>query len=202
MIRLSRLEMSYPSSGGPVQALRPIDLDVQDGEFVSVVGPSGCGKSTTLLLIAGLLRPTGGEVRIADRVVDRPQTDVGIVFQSPVLVDWRSVFGNVALQLELRGLRVEDYRSKIDDLLRSVGLADFANRPPYELSGGMQQRTAICRALVHDPALLLMDEPFGALDALTREQMRVDLEQLWLDTRKTFIFVTHSISESVELSDR
>jgi NitT/TauT family transport system ATP-binding protein len=194
--------MSYSSSGGMVEALGPIDLDVRDGEFVSVVGPSGCGKSTALLLIAGLLQPAAGEVVIDNRVVRGPQTDVGIVFQAPVLVDWRSVQGNIALQLELRGLRVEDYRSRIRELLASVGLTDFAGSRPYELSGGMQQRAAICRALVHDPPLLLMDEPFGALDALTREQLRVDLEHLWLSSEKTFIFVTHSISESIQLSDR
>ena len=175
-------------------ALASIDLSVAQGEFVAIVGPSGCGKSTLLRLIAGLLRPSAGEVATNGHAVTRPVTDIGIVFQNPVLLDWRTVLDNVLVQIELRGLRIA--------LLRAVGLGEFLASLPRELSGGMRQRTSIVRALIHDPPLLIMDEPFGALDALTREQMRIDLEALWLRTRKTVLFVTHSIDEAVLLADR
>jgi len=191
----------YASKAGPVDALGPIDLDIGSGRFVSLVGPSGCGKSTLLLMLAGLLDITEGTIGVADRPVRGPLTDVGIVFQGNVLVDWRDTLGNVLLQIEMRGLRRKDYEARARALLASVGLQDFAHHYPYELSGGMQQRTAFCRALVHDPPLILMDEPLGALDAMTREQLRGDLEKLWMDTRKTVIFVTHSIDEAVQLSD-
>jgi|SRR5882672_5925537 len=191
----------YASKAGPVDALGPIDLDIGSGRFVSLVGPSGCGKSTLLLMLAGLLDITEGTIGVADRPVRGPLTDVGIVFQGNVLVDWRDTLGNVLLQIEMRGLRRKDYEARAQALLASVGLQEFAHHYPYELSGGMQQRTAFCRALVHDPPLILMDEPLGALDAMTREQLRGDLEKLWMDTRKTVIFVTHSIDEAVQLSD-
>jgi NitT/TauT family transport system ATP-binding protein len=183
-------------------ALASIDLSVAQGEFVAIVGPSGCGKSTLLRLIAGLLRPSAGEVATNGHAVTRPVTDIGIVFQNPVLLDWRTVLDNVLVQIELRGLRIADYREQAVALLRAVGLGDFLASLPRELSGGMRQRTSIVRALIHDPPLLIMDEPFGALDALTREQMRIDLEALWLRTRKTVLFVTHSIDEAVLLADR
>jgi NitT/TauT family transport system ATP-binding protein len=183
-------------------ALASVDLCVAAGEFVAIVGPSGCGKSTLLRLIAGLLRPSAGEVTTNGHAVTRPATDIGIVFQNPVLLDWRDVLGNVLVQVELRGLRPADYRDRAVALLRAVGLGDFLSSLPRELSGGMRQRTSIVRALIHDPPLLMMDEPFGALDALTREQMRIDLEALWLRTRKTVLFVTHSIDEAVLLADR
>jgi len=154
------------------------------------------------LLVAGLLDFEEGEIYIEGSLVTKPQTDIGIVFQTPVLVDWRDVLGNVMLQIEMRKLKKDDYISRARIPLESVGLAEFENRYPFELSGGMQQRTAFCRALIHDPSLVLMDEPLGALDALTREQLRVDLERLWLKTGKTILFVTHSIPESVQLSDR
>jgi NitT/TauT family transport system ATP-binding protein len=185
-----------------VVALERVDLDVEDGEFVCVVGPSGCGKSTLLRLIAGLAMPTRGAVTRHGVPVNRPQTDLGIVFQSPVLLEWRTVLDNVLLQLELRGEDPRPHRARAMELLASVGLAEFADRHPRELSGGMRQRAAIVRALIHEPQLLLMDEPFGALDALTREQMRIDLEALWLATRKTVLFITHSIDEAVLLADR
>jgi NitT/TauT family transport system ATP-binding protein len=191
----------YASKAGPVDALGPIDLEIGSGRFVSLVGPSGCGKSTLLLMLAGLLEITEGAIDVADRPVRGPLTDVGIVFQGNVLVDWRDTLGNVLLQIEMRGQRRRDYEARARALLASVGLQDFAHHYPYELSGGMQQRTAFCRALVHDPPLILMDEPLGALDAMTREQLRGDLEKLWMDTRKTVIFVTHSIDEAVQLSD-
>jgi NitT/TauT family transport system ATP-binding protein len=183
-------------------ALDPIDLVVGEGEFLAIVGPSGCGKSTLLRMVAGLHPATTGEVRVADRVVTGPQTNLGIVFQSPVLLDWRTALDNVLMQVELRGENPRSYRDRAIALLRQVGLSEFIDRYPYELSGGMRQRVAIARALIHDAPLLLMDEPFGALDALTREQMRLDLEALWLATRKTVIFITHSIDEAVLLADR
>ena len=185
-----------------VRALEPLDLTIGAGEFVAIVGPSGCGKSTLLRLIAGLMPPTTGRVVVHGEPVTRPQTRLGIVFQSPVLLEWRTVLDNVLLQRELRGEDPRPQRGRALELLASVGLAEFADRYPRELSGGMRQRASIVRALIHDPPLLLMDEPFGALDALTREQMRVDLESLWLATRKTVVFITHSIDEAVLLADR
>ena len=183
-------------------ALDKIDLTVRQGEFVAIVGPSGCGKSTLLRIIAGLLRHTGGTVRLDGKDVIGAQTDLGVVFQSPVLLEWRNILGNVLLQLELRGLDPRAYVASAHALLSKVGLAEFHDRRPRELSGGMRQRAAIVRALIHDPPLLLMDEPFGALDALTREQMRIDLEELWMQTGKTVLFITHSIDEAVLLADR
>ncbi len=183
-------------------ALERIDVAIRDGEFLAIVGPSGCGKSTLLRLVAGLHLPTSGEVRVAGRIVDRPQTNLGIVFQGPVLLDWRTALANVLVQIELRGMDPRAYRDRALRLLDQVGLSEFADRYPHELSGGMRQRVAIARALIHDAPLLLMDEPFGALDALTREQMRLDLEALWLATRKTVLFITHSIDEAVLLADR
>jgi NitT/TauT family transport system ATP-binding protein len=185
-----------------VHAFGPIDLEIEGGSFVALLGPSGCGKSTLLLMIAGLLAASNGEIRLGGHPVAGPQTDIGIVFQSHVLVDWRDVLGNVLLQIDLRGLPRAAYLDRARELLRSAGLEAFATRRPYELSGGMQQRTAFCRALVHDPPLVLMDEPLGALDALTREQLRTDLERLWLATGKTVILVTHSIEEAVQLADK
>jgi NitT/TauT family transport system ATP-binding protein len=184
------------------QALDAVDLQVASGEFLAVVGPSGCGKSTLLRLIAGLIPPSAGRVVIDGQSVSGPQTQLGIVFQKPVLLEWRTVLGNVLLQAEMRRLDASAYLERARRLLAAVGLADFEDRYPHELSGGMQQRAAIVRALIHDPPLLLMDEPFGALDALTREQMRIDLEELWLSTEKTVVFITHSIDEAVLLADR
>jgi NitT/TauT family transport system ATP-binding protein len=184
------------------RALDAVDLQVGSGEFLAVVGPSGCGKSTLLRLIAGLIPPSAGRVVIDGQSVSGPQTQLGIVFQKPVLLEWRTVLGNVLLQAEMRRLDASAYLERARRLLSAVGLGDFEDRYPHELSGGMQQRAAIVRALIHDPPLLLMDEPFGALDALTREQMRIDLEDLWLSTQKTVVFITHSIDEAVLLADR
>ncbi|HET6521616.1 MAG TPA: ABC transporter ATP-binding protein [Geminicoccaceae bacterium] len=185
------------------RALEWVDLEVATGEFVAVVGPSGCGKSTLLRLIAGLIPPSAGRIEVDGRAVaGRPETRLGIVFQKPVLLEWRTVLGNVLLQVEMRRLKGRDHEARARRLLAAVGLQDFEDRYPHELSGGMQQRASIARALIHDPPLLLMDEPFGALDALTREQMRIDLEELWLTTRKTVVFITHSIDEAVLLADR
>ena len=205
-VELARVAKTYRRGHGAsareTHALEAVDLSIREGEFLSIVGPSGCGKSTLLRIVAGLHLPSGGEARVGGKVVDRAQTDVGIVFQSPVLLDWRNALDNVLVQIELRGLDPRAYRERALRLLAQVGLADFADRYPHELSGGMRQRVAIARALIHDAPLLLMDEPFGALDALTREQMRLDLEALWLSTRKTVMFITHSIDEAVLLADR
>jgi NitT/TauT family transport system ATP-binding protein len=201
-IEVKGVSQTFRRGGTTTHALDGIDLTIPAGEFVAIVGPSGCGKSTLLRIIAGLLRHTGGSVRLDGSEVDGPQTDLGIVFQSPVLLEWRNILGNVLLQLELRGLDPKAYVTRAHELLGKVGLGEFHDRRPRELSGGMRQRAAIVRALIHDPPLLLMDEPFGALDALTREQMRIDLEELWMQTAKTVLFITHSIDEAVLLADR
>ncbi len=201
-ISLRNLSKVYPGRTGEVVALQAFDLTIAAGEFVAIVGPSGCGKSTLLRLVAGLVPASNGEISVFGKVVNGPLHDVGIVFQQPVLLDWRDVLGNVLFQIDMRGLNVAAHKPRALELLRQVGLADFADKRPYELSGGMKQRAAIARALVHEPPVLMMDEPFGALDALTREQMRLDLERLWIATRKTVIFITHSIDEAVLLADR
>ena len=202
MIRVENLSQVFRRGRMSTHALDRVGLEVRAGEFLAVVGPSGCGKSTLLRLIAGLLQPVSGHVRLNEKQVRGPQTELGIVFQSPVLLEWRTVLDNVLLQLELRGLDPNPYRARAHELLAQVGIGEFAERYPRELSGGMKQRAAIVRALIHDPPLLLMDEPFGALDALTREQMRIDLEALWAQRRKTVVFITHSIDEAVLLADR
>ncbi|WBU37899.1 ABC transporter ATP-binding protein [Homoserinibacter sp. YIM 151385] len=201
-ISVRGLEIEYQTGSGPVHALGPIDLDIQAGEFVSVVGPSGCGKSTLLKAAAGLIAPTRGEIDIAGRRVQGPQSELGIVFQNPLLMDWRTVMSNIMLQAEMRRMPREQAQAKARALLKQVGLEAFEDHRPHELSGGMQQRVGICRALLHEPPLIMMDEPFGALDALTREQMCYDLQDLWMDRRPTVLFITHSISEATLLSDR
>ena len=201
-ISIQNASKVYPGKTGEVVALQAFDLAISSGEFVAIVGPSGCGKSTLLRLVAGLVPASSGSIAVFGKAVRGPLHDVGIVFQQPILLDWRDVLGNVLFQIDMRGLDVNAYKPRALELLRQVGLADFADKRPYELSGGMKQRAAIARALVHEPPLLMMDEPFGALDALTREQMRLDLERLWMETRKTVIFITHSIDEAVLLADR
>jgi NitT/TauT family transport system ATP-binding protein len=201
-VEIAGVGKTYRRARRETHALERIDLAVRAGEFLAIVGPSGCGKSTLLRIVAGLNPPSTGEVRVAGRGVAGPQTDLGIVFQSPVLLDWRTALANVLIQVELRGMDPSDYRERAVRLLEQVGLKDFVDRYPHELSGGMRQRVAIARALIHDAPLLLVDEPFGALDALTREQMRLDLEALWLATRKTVLFITHSVDEAVLLADR
>ena len=201
-VHLAGVAKTYRRGHRETHALASIDLELREGEFLAIVGPSGCGKSTLLRLCAGLIPASAGEIRVDGEIVDRPQTNLGIVFQSPVLLDWRTALDNVLRQIELRSLDPSRYRDRALRLLEQIGLAEFADRYPYELSGGMRQRVAIARALIHDAPLLLMDEPFGALDALTREQMRLDLEALWLATHKTVLFITHSIDEAVLLADR
>ncbi len=185
-----------------VHAFGPVDLTIEAGSFVSLLGPSGCGKSTLLLMIAGLLAPTTGRIEIGGSRVTGVRTDVGIMFQDNTLVPWRSVRGNVALQLELRGLDPARYAQRIDDLLAAVDLTAFADRRPFELSGGMQQRAAFCQAMVHAPPTVLLDEPLGKLDAMTRERLRRDLQDLWMRSRPTVVLVTHSIEEAVQLSSQ
>jgi NitT/TauT family transport system ATP-binding protein len=202
LIRLDRVAKTYLTADGPVESLKPLSFEIREGEFMSVVGPSGCGKSTLLKLVAGLLPASAGEIVLNGERVAGPPDNVGIVFQSPVLLAWRSVIDNVMLQIELRGLDPRAYLDKAKALLDMVGLSDFERKFPWQLSGGMQQRASICRALVHNPAVLLMDEPFGALDAMTREKMNLELQRIWSETKKTVLFITHSIPESIFLSDR
>jgi NitT/TauT family transport system ATP-binding protein len=203
LVRISGVSKVFAGRGRhTVEALRPIDLEVGRGEFVAVVGPSGCGKSTLLSITAGLTEPTAGGV-VTDGVdVRGPYPGLGIVFQKDLLLDWRSVLDNVLLQAEVRRLDRPAARERALELLGMVGLRGFERHYPFELSGGMRQRVAICRALVHDPPLLLMDEPFAALDAITRDQMCLDLQTLWRARRKTVLFITHSISEALFLADR
>ena len=202
VIETKGVSKTYETQDGEVPSLQPLDFDIQDGEFLVVVGPSGCGKSTLLKLIAGLLPPTQGEIRVEGRVVASPHRDVGIVFQSALLLPWRRVLENVMMPVEVKGLPVEEYRKRALDLIKMVGLDGFERKYPWQLSGGMQQRAAICRALVHDPKIVLMDEPFGALDAMTRERMNVELQRIQRETRKTVLLITHSIPEAVFLADR
>jgi NitT/TauT family transport system ATP-binding protein len=185
-----------------IHALHDISLSVGEREFVTIVGPSGCGKSTLLKTIAGLLRASAGSVWVAGTEVAAPRKDIGIVFQNPILLPWRTVMENVLLPAEVQGIPLATARARARDLLAMVGLADFENKYPMELSGGMQQRAAISRALVSDPKILLMDEPFGALDAMTREQMNLDLQRIWRESGKTVVLITHSIPEAVFLGDR
>ena len=202
LIRIDGVAKTYRSADGPIESLKPLTFDIRDGEFMAVVGPSGCGKSTLLKLVAGLLPVSAGEIRLDDKPVNGPPDNVGIVFQSPVLLAWRSVLENILLQIEMRHLSRAQYLPKAHALLAMTGLKDFAQKYPWELSGGMQQRASICRALVHDPAVLLMDEPFGALDAMTREKMNLELQRIWYETKKTVMLITHSIPEAVFLADR
>jgi NitT/TauT family transport system ATP-binding protein len=199
-IELRSLAKTFGSGPQAVHAFGPATLTIPSGSFVSLLGPSGCGKSTLMLMIAGLLDASRGEILVDGKRVCGPQTDIGIMFQDNTLVPWRTVEGNVALQLEMRGLRPAAHAARISDLLRSVHLDGFGARYPHELSGGMQQRAAFCQALVHDPDTLLLDEPLGKLDAMTREAIRNDLQTLWMKQRPTVVFVTHSIEEAVQLS--
>jgi NitT/TauT family transport system ATP-binding protein len=202
LIEIRGLTKTYRTKDGDVPSLKPIDLDVHEGEFVAVVGPSGCGKSTLMKLVAGLVLPSSGEIRIEGNAVVEPPDNVGIVFQSPVLLAWRSLLRNVMMPVEIRKLDRTSHLERAHRLLETAGLKGFEDKYPWQLSGGMQQRAAICRALVHDPDILLMDEPFGALDAMTRERMNVELQRIHGETNKTILFITHSIPEAVFLADR
>jgi NitT/TauT family transport system ATP-binding protein len=198
-VEIERVSKTYASG---LQALRDVTFGVAPGEFVSLLGPSGCGKSTLLVMIAGLLSASAGAIRVDATTVIAPRPDVGMVFQSAVLLPWRTVLDNVLLPVELLRLPRHAHEGRARELLAMAGVEEFASRLPHELSGGMKQRVAICRALVMRPRLLLMDEPFSALDALTRERMSLELLRLWEQLRPTVVFVTHAIREAVFLSDR
>jgi NitT/TauT family transport system ATP-binding protein len=202
LIAVKSLRKEYRTPRGAVLALDDIDFDVGEGEFVAVVGPSGCGKSTLLKILAGLLPATSGEAKLHGVPITGPRRDIGVVFQSPVLFPWRTVLDNVLLPVDVQRLGRNGKRERALQLLDLVGLRGFEHRYPWELSGGMQQRVAITRGLIHDPSMLLMDEPFGALDAMTREGLNLELQRIWLARRETVVFITHSIAEAVFLADR
>lgn len=202
LIVMENVSRTFEGKAGRVPALDGIDLSVGEHEFVAVIGRSGCGKSTLLRLIAGLLAPTGGRILVAGEPVTRPRRDVSMMFQRPALLPWRSVLGNVMLPIEVLGLDRRRYTARAHELLELVGLQGFAKRLPHELSGGMQQRVSLCRSLIQSPTVMLMDEPFSALDALTRTELSVELQRVWLEEARTVVFVTHSIEEAVVLADR
>jgi NitT/TauT family transport system ATP-binding protein len=202
IIAVQRLTKRYGRHDDAILALKDIDFTVPEGEFLSIVGPSGCGKSTLLKILAGLIPASEGQLLLRGTLIDGPRQDIGVVFQSPVLFPWRNVVDNVLLPADVQRLGRPQAAKRAQELLKLVGLNGFEKRYPRELSGGMQQRVALVRALIHDPALLLMDEPFGALDAMTREMMNVELQRLWMERRKTVVFITHSTAEAVFLGDR
>jgi NitT/TauT family transport system ATP-binding protein len=201
-ISIENLTVTFSTKRNTVTALEDIDLQVADGEFVSIAGPSGCGKSTLLKVIAGLTDATRGEVRLRGTNVAGPQREIGFVFQRAALLEWRSVRKNILLQAEMRGMPRQAAQRRCEHLIEMTGLSGFENSMPYELSGGMQQRVSLCRALLHEPKVLLMDEPFGALDALTREKMNVELHRIWRETGTTIVLVTHSVAEAAYLANR
>jgi NitT/TauT family transport system ATP-binding protein len=192
----------FTSDARIVEALERISFEIQTGEFVSIVGPSGCGKSTLLKILSGLLPASSGTIVVGGKAVNEPLENVGMVFQAPVLLKWRPVMGNILLPVEFAKLNVASHLERARSLINLVGLEGFEEMYPHQLSGGMQQRVSLCRALVTDPQLLLMDEPFGALDAMTRDELDLELLRLWEEKKKTVLFVTHSIQEAVFLSDR
>jgi len=203
LISVRSLGKTYETLRGlPVEALKDINFRIETGQFVTVLGPSGCGKSTLLKIVAGLIPPTTGTLDVFGEPIVEPRQDIGIVFQSALLLQWRTVFENVMVPVEVLKLPRDKYRERASQLLKLAGLERFANHYPNELSGGMQQRVAICRALVFDPEILLLDEPFGALDAMTRDYMNLELARIWQATKKTVLLITHSIREAVFLSDR
>jgi NitT/TauT family transport system ATP-binding protein len=202
LIAVEEVSRVFTSGAKAVTALERVSFDIETGTFVSIVGPSGCGKSTLLKIISGLLPVSSGKVSVNGASVERPLENVGMVFQAPVLLKWRSVLGNILLPVEFARLDTAAYRGKAEALIKLVGLTGFEEMFPHQLSGGMQQRASLCRALVTDPQLLLMDEPFGALDAMTRDELDLELLRIWEERKKTVLFVTHSIQEAVFLSDQ
>jgi len=202
-IRISNVSKTFgEDEDHPFLALKEVSVDIEAGEFISVVGPSGCGKSTLMLMVAGLLKRSRGDIVVAGKSVTKPITDIGIAFQDHLLLEFRSAMANVTLQAEIRGLPRKKIETRARELFQQLRLTQAMNKYPRQLSGGMRQRVSLVRTLVHDPSVLLMDEPFGALDALTRLQVRMDLEALWLRRRPTVLFITHSVEEAVGLSDR
>ncbi|MDB5818309.1 MAG: transporter ATP-binding protein [Rhizobacter sp.] len=201
-IRIDHLSKTFgPPGAGGLLALDDINCAIAEGSFVSVVGPSGCGKSTLLRIVAGLLGASQGTVTMDGQPIRGTRRDVGVVFQSSILLPWRTIIENVMLPAEVLGLEMKAARARAMDLLRMVRLEGFENKLPRQLSGGMQQRASIARALLHDPKILLMDEPFGALDAMTREKMNLELQRIWAESGKTVILITHSIPEAIFLGD-
>jgi NitT/TauT family transport system ATP-binding protein len=201
-IDVTDLVVTFQSKRAQTTALTEITMRVEQGEFVTIVGPSGCGKSTLLKVVAGLVRPTSGVVSLMGQQVKSPQKEIGFVFQRAALLEWRGARKNILLQAEMRGMDRATAARRADELIELTGLQGFENALPHELSGGMQQRVALCRALLHQPRVLLMDEPFGALDALTREQLNEELNRIWRETATTIVLVTHSIAEAVFLGTR
>jgi len=201
LIAVRDVSRVFTSGGTTVTALDHVGFEVQAGNFVSIVGPSGCGKSTLLKIVSGLLAPSSGTVTVHDEPVRAPLENVGMVFQAPILLKWRSVIGNILLPVEFARLDIPSHTERTRALIKLVGLEGFDEMYPHQLSGGMQQRVSLCRALVTDPQLLLMDEPFGALDAMTRDELDMELLRIWEERKKTVLFVTHSIQEAVFLSD-
>ncbi|MBP2319895.1 NitT/TauT family transport system ATP-binding protein [Kibdelosporangium banguiense] len=201
-VEIEDVAVRFRTKKKDVAALHDVSLSVASGEFVAIVGPSGCGKSTLLKLVSGLLKPSSGRVRLLGEDVRGPRRDIGYVFQRAALLEWRSARRNILLQAEMRKMPAAQARERTDELIAMTGLTGFEDAYPHELSGGMQQRVALCRALLHKPPVLLMDEPFGALDALTREQMNIELRRIWRETSTTVLLVTHSIPEAVYLADR
>lgn len=201
-LEIDNISVVYQTTQGPLLALRDLDLKVEKGQFVAVIGSSGCGKSTLLRVVSGLMPVSAGSTKISGSPILGPRSDVGIVFQQPTLLPWKTIIENVLIPIRAQGLSTAKFQPRAQELLDLVGLGKFANHLPRELSGGMQQRAGIARGLIHDPAVLLMDEPFAALDALTRERMTMELQSIWLNTRKTVIFITHSIPEAVFLADK
>ncbi|MGE0340987.1 MAG: ABC transporter ATP-binding protein [Xanthobacteraceae bacterium] len=201
-LAIENLDVVYDTARGVVPAISKLTATVKEGEFVAVLGPSGCGKSTLLQVVAGLMQPSGGSVKLGGKEVTEPHQDVGVVFQTPTLLPWKTILENVMVPIDAMGLSRSTYLPRAKELIELVGLSEFESNYPRELSGGMQQRVGIARGLVHDPSMLLMDEPFAALDAMTREMMSIELQALWLAKRKSILFITHSISEAVFLADR
>jgi NitT/TauT family transport system ATP-binding protein len=202
-IRIGRVAKVFGEDDDqPFRALKEISVDIDAGEFISVVGPSGCGKSTLMLMVAGLLKRSQGDIVVGDKSVTKPITDVGIAFQDHLLLEFRTAIDNVMLQADIRRLPRRKIEARARELFDQLGLTPATHKYPRQLSGGMRQRVSLVRTLVHDPSVILMDEPFGALDALTRLQVRMDLEALWLRRRPTVLFITHSVEEAVGLSDR
>jgi len=202
ILRAEHISVTFPSRQGGLDALNDVSFDVCQGEFICVVGPSGCGKSTLLRVLSGLLPPTSGQVYLRGQSLDGPCNDIGIVFQKANLMPWRTALQNITLPLEIQGLEATQAQQHAVALIRLVGLEGFEGNHPHELSGGMAQRVSIARALVHDPEILLLDEPFGSLDALTRERMNLELLRIWQTRRKTVVMVTHNIQEAILLADR
>jgi NitT/TauT family transport system ATP-binding protein len=202
MLKLENVTLTYGSNRGNVTALRDLSMQVGTGEFVAILGPSGCGKSSLLRIVSGLIPLSSGSARFEQEEIKGPRPDVGIVFQQATLLPWKNVLDNVLVSIKALGKPLSVYKPKAEALLSLVGLADFMRHYPHELSGGMQQRVAIARALIHEPRMLLMDEPFAALDAMSRENMMIELQRIWLNTGTSVLFITHSIPEAVFLGDR